>query len=246
MIRFFRAGMVTLILLLIATLSALITMRFAIHGAEVSVPDFKGMTLAAAAQRAATLGVSLSVEGRLYSTELPAGRVLTQSPAPGSVVRREWQVRVTESLGPQRVAIPDVVGQHERLASIAIRRLGLELGTITRMPDAQVPPGTVISQNPLPHAAGVERPSVSLLVADPQPDPPAAFLMPDYTGRPGTAAQADLTRAGLSAATVGHTPPAGNPAAQASTASPGTVVHQSPGPGERVTAQTPIVLDLAP
>ncbi len=242
MIGFFRFVLVTMMLVFIATISAVITMRFAIHGAEVTIPDFKGLSVAAATQKAAALGVNLSVEGQLYSTELPAGRVLTQSPAPGTVVRREWQVRVTGSLGPQRVAIPNVLGQQERLASIAIRRVGLELGATAHMPDAQVPPGTVISQNPLPSAAGVERPSVSILVADAEPATPEAFIMPDYTGQPAATAAAELARAGLLPATGRDALPApdGRPAG-----APGVVVRQSPAPGERVTTQTPIVFDVA-
>lgn len=242
MIAFFRFVMITMMLVLIATVSAVITMRFAIHGAEVTIPDFKGLPVAVATQKAALLGVNLSVEGGLYSTELAAGRVLTQSPAPGTVVRREWQVRVSDSLGPQKVAIPNVLGEQERLASIAIRRVGLELGAIAHIPDAQVPPGTVISQNPLPNAAGVERPSVSILVADAEPDTPAAFIMADYTGQPAANAAAELAKAGLLPATerTALPSPDGTPAGQ-----PGVVIRQSPAPGERVTTRTAILFDVA-
>ncbi len=242
MIGFFRFVLITMMLVLIATVSAVITMRFAIHGAEVRIPDFKGLPVAAARQKAASLGVDMSVEGGLYSTELAAGRVLTQSPAEGTVVRREWQVRVTDSLGPQRVAIPNVLGEQERLASIAIRRVGLELGAIAHIPDAQVPAGTVISQNPLPLAAGVERPNVSILVADAEPDPPPSFIMPDYTGRPATAASAELVRAGLPLPTERDALPSPDGSAAGM---PGMIVRQSPAPGERVSIRTAIVFDVA-
>jgi beta-lactam-binding protein with PASTA domain len=241
-IGFFRFVLILMMLVLIATISAVITMRFAIHGAEVTIPDFKGLPVAVATQRAAALGVNLSVEGGLYSTELAAGRVLTQTPAPGTVVRREWQVRVTDSLGPQRVAIPNVLGEQERLASIGIRRIGLELGAIAHIPDSQVPPGTVISQNPLPMAAGVERPNVSILVADADPPPPPAFIMPDFTGKPAAAADAELVHAGLPAPVDRDA----LPSADGSVAgAPGTVVRQSPAPGDKVSTQSAIVFDVA-
>ncbi len=242
MIAFFRFVLIAMALTLIAAVSAVITMRFAIHGAEVTIPDFRGLSVAAATQKAAALGVNLSVEGRLYSTELTAGRVLTQTPAPGAVVRREWQVRVTDSLGPQKVPVPNVLGQGERLASIAIGRLGLELGTAAHMPDAQVPPGTVIAQNPMPNAAGVERPSVSLLVADAEPAEPAAFVMPDCTGKPADDAAAALVHEGLRLPEQRDALPSadGAPAGQ-----PGMVARQSPAPGARVTTQTAIVFDVA-
>ena len=249
MTGFFRFVLVAMMLLFIATVSAVITMRFAIHGAEVKIPDLRGLSIAAASQRAASLGVNLSVQGGLYSTELPAGRVLTQSPAPGAVVRREWQVRVSSSLGPQRVAIPNVLGEQERLASINIRRLGLELGAVAHIPDAQVPAGTVISQNPAPNAAGVERPSVSILVANAEPEPEPAFLMPEETGKTAAEAEAGLARAGLQRPTERDALPSpetgvvGTPGAMAY--APGTIVRQSPAPGERVTAQSAIVFDIA-
>ena len=241
MIGFFRFVLVATLLTFIATVSAVITMHFAIHGVEVKIPDLRGLTVAEARRRAAQLGCNLSVDGRLYSTELPAGDVLSQTPAPGTVVRRDWTVRVTGSLGPQRAAIPNLLGQPERVATFTIRRLGLELGNIGHMPDALVPPGTVIAQNPMPHAAGVERPSVSILVADPDPAVRAgdAFVMPDYTGQPLTRAITELQHAGLSVA-----PPTFKPSTQAGT-TPDTIVDQSPAAGQRVDASTTIRFTVA-
>src|SRR6266702_6449318 len=98
-------------------------MHFAIHGAEVSVPNFKGMSLAEAQRQASGLGLNLNVENRYYSSEIPAGNVLSQAPGPGTVVRREWNVRIAESLGPQKVTIPNVVGDQERAAAIQLRKV---------------------------------------------------------------------------------------------------------------------------
>src|ERR1700761_8149463 len=98
MIHFFRLALVVLLLCVVALLSAVTTMHFAIHGAEVSVPDFRGLTEADALRKAASLELNMSVDNRFYSAEIPSGRVLTQSPASGTVVRREWHVRVTQSL----------------------------------------------------------------------------------------------------------------------------------------------------
>ena len=65
MIGFFRFLLVLLLLLVVAMTSALVTMHFAIHGAEVSVPDFRGATMADAGQRASALGLTIQVENRL-------------------------------------------------------------------------------------------------------------------------------------------------------------------------------------
>ena len=170
--------------------SAVVTMRFAIHGAEVRVPDLQGLTVAEAVHRTANLGLNLGIDNKYYSVDVPAGRVLAQSPLPGAIVRREWRMRVTESLGPQKVAIPAVVGQQERVAAIEVRRVGLELEETAQMPWTGAPPGTVIAQNPQQGAGGVERPSVSLLVSTAAPTTAQALVMPQLVGMPLAAATA--------------------------------------------------------
>src|ERR1700751_1714552 len=109
--RFFNIVLGALAMLVVALLSAFITMRLAIHGREVKVPNLTGLTLADASKQARSRGLILHLENRFSSPNAPPGHVLPQSPAPGVSVRRQWAVRVTESLGAQQVAIPDVVGQ---------------------------------------------------------------------------------------------------------------------------------------
>ena len=118
-------------------LAAITTIHFAIHGAEVQVPALKGMTVADARSVTAGLGLNLDVDNRYYSGDVAAGHILSQSPAAGTVVRREWQVRVAESLGPQKVDVPDTVGADERVAELELRRAGLEAGETARLPYAR-------------------------------------------------------------------------------------------------------------
>ena len=239
MIRFFQFVILTLGLAFVALTSAIVTMRFAIHGAEVKVPDLHGLTSQEALARAAELGVEMSIDNRFYSAEIPAGRILSQSPAPGTVVRREWHLRAIESLGPQTIAIPNLVGMPQRAATIQIRRLNLELGAVAEMPSDSTPPGTVIAQDPSAGAAGVERPSVAMLISDNTPPPAAGFVMPDVTGRSYSAAVSIFTHAGLKVA-----PPVETSAA-ASQALPETVINQTPEAGSRVDPATTIQLTVA-
>src|ERR1700739_2944482 len=99
LVNFFRVASLLMLLVAVALLAAITTMHFAIHGAEVQVPALTGMTVADARSETAGLGLSLDVDNRYYSGDVAAGHILTQSPAPGSVVRKEWRVRVSESLG---------------------------------------------------------------------------------------------------------------------------------------------------
>lgn len=252
MIRFFQLLMVVLLLCVVALLAATTTMHFAIHGAEVAIPDFRGLTVAEATRKAASLDLNLSIDNRFYSAEMPSGRVLTQSPASGTIVRKEWRVRVTQSLGPQRMAIPNVIGQPERTATISIRRAALDLGNVAHMPYPNVAGNTVIAQNPAPDAEGVERPSLSLLVADPSPQPPPAFVMPDFTGQLFSVAASTVTHTGLKVGppletqqVLASVMPVNGTQMPSSPAAPGTIVSQTPQPGSRIDTNTPVQFTVA-
>jgi beta-lactam-binding protein with PASTA domain len=247
---FFRVAMLLTLLVAVALLAAITTMHFAIHGAEVQVPALKGMTVADARSETAGLGLTLDVDNRYYSGEVAAGHILTQSPPAGTVVRREWRVRVAESLGPQSVDVPSVVGSTERAASLDLRRAGLEVGEISRLPDGAAAEGTVLAQDPPAHAHGIEQPSVNLLVAAPDDEAPDGFVMPDLAGLPIVSAQAELTRVGIKTSTPVYVDvpvaPVGNGNAPPTLpVRPGAVITQSPSAGARVDQDTMVKLTVA-
>jgi hypothetical protein len=254
MINFFRLALAGMALAMAGLVSAVMTMHFAIHGAEVKVPDLQGLTVADALHKTANMGLNLGIDNKYYSVDVPAGRVLAQSPLPGAIVRREWRMRVTESLGPQRVAIPKVVGQQERVAAIEVRRLGLDLEETAQMPYGGVQPGTVIAQNPDHGAAGVERPSVSFLVSSPASVSAPALVMPQLIGLPLATAAGLVAHAGLKVGPVqtsnvsepASTDPGSMQMAPPDTVDPvGTVLGQSPAAGYRVNAGMIITLKVA-
>lgn len=186
--RFFNILLGALAMLAVALLSAFLTMRLVIHGREVEVPNVTGLTIAEAGRAAARLGLNLNLENHFYSTTTPAGRVLSQFPAPGTRVRREWVLRIAESIGPQRVSVPNVVGETEREASVTIRRLALDLGTVAYIPAAG-PTGVVLAQTPTPDAAGVDGPRISLLVSEPMPAAHTRTALPEPVLDASTAPQ---------------------------------------------------------
>lgn len=230
---FFRLLLLALIMLVVALVSALTAMRLAIHGHEVAVPDFVGRSPAAARMIAEQSGLELSVERQYYSPTVPEGKILSQLPPAGSQVRRGWQVRVAESLGPQRVSIPNVMGQSERVANINIRRRGLDVGAIAQMQSQDSPDGLVLAQAPTPNASGVSAPKISLLVA--APSRPQALVMPSFVGQPlGTATQT-VQDAGLHVGSV-TTAPASGGATPAAPYPASIIVSQNPEAGEKVLA----------
>src|SRR5277367_3318973 len=162
---FFRFVLLALTLIVVALVSALTAMRFAIHGREVAVPDLVGKTPPEARRISELNGFQFEVERQYYSASIPEGRILLQVPPAGTQIRRGWQIRVAESLGPQRVEIPNLLGESERAAEFNILRRGLDVGAVAQieMPDA--PPDQVIGQSPSPSAASIAAPKISLLSA---------------------------------------------------------------------------------
>lgn len=248
-LNFFRIASLLMVLLAVTLLSAIVTMHFAIHGAEVHVPALKGMTVAQARSETAGLGLNLDVDNRYYSGDVAAGHILTQSPAPGTVVRRAWQVRVAESLGPQQVDVPNTVGTSERAAELELRRAGLEVNAPADIPDANVPEGTVLAQDPPAHAQDIAQPAVTLLVATPADEQPDGYVMPDLTGWLATTAIATLERSGIKTAMQFVDVPVGQVgtgnAPIAAPVKPGSVVSQLPTAGSRVDQTTVVKLSVA-
>jgi beta-lactam-binding protein with PASTA domain len=247
--NFFQVASLLLLLLTVALLSAITTMHFAIHGAEVQVPALKGMTEEDARSETAGLGLNLDVDNRYYSADVAAGHILSQSPAAGTVVRREWLVRVAQSLGPQKVEVPDTVGRSDRVAALTLRRVGLEVGATARLPYGKAEEGTVLAQDPPAHAQGIARPSVNLLVAAASDEVPDGFVMPEMIGLPAMSAQAELARVGIKAVTSFVDVPVGpvgsGDAPPRMPVKPGAVTAQSPPAGFRVEQGTVVRLTVA-
>ena len=236
--RIFRISMTVLAMSTVALLSALITMRLAIHTGEVEVPDLSGLTVEEAAQKSTSARLNLTIENRFYSTTVPAGRVLSQSPTAGATVRKGWHMRITESMGAQHVAIPDTVGMNEHDAGSAIRRASMDLGSLAYLPSPG-PPDTVLAQTPPANAEGVDRPEIGLLLSQSQTAAPVAYVMPNLAGMSFSAANGKMRELDMHVWAI-VPQPAGS-ADDASGAAPvplipaGVVVSQVPAAGMRVS-----------
>ncbi len=249
----FRFAMMALLLVVVALVSALTAMRFAIHGQVVEVPGVVGLTPSDAERAVAGLGLQIEVERQYYSPQIREGRIMTQLPLPGTKVRRGWQVRVAQSLGPQRVVIPDVTGQSERAAEWNIQRRGLEVASIAEMQLPGTTPNQVLAQSPPANASEVEAPRTSLLLT--VDTGPSAYVMPSFLGQPLGTASRTLHDAGFKLGNVSIAPPAPNstpisvpptlptaPAAQPSPAS--IIIVQTPPAGQKVLSGTVVNFEV--
>jgi beta-lactam-binding protein with PASTA domain len=258
-----RFAMLALVLVIVAMLSALTAMQFAIHGQEVAVPALVGLTPADAERAVGGLGLQIAIERQYYSPQIPEGRIMSQLPLPGTKVRRGWQVRVAQSLGPTRVAIPDVTGQSEHAAELNIRRRGLDIASMAQMQAPGIPADQVLAQSPPANATEVLAPKISLLVTVPA-DPPA-FVMPSFIGQTLGSANRTLQDEGFKLGNVSVAPPPvapgdeaspvgenappaqtapapSQPPAQPSPAS--IIVSQAPGVGQKIPAGATVSFEV--
>jgi serine/threonine-protein kinase len=153
-------------------------------------------------------------------------------------------VRVAQSLGPQRVSIPDVTRQSERAAEWNIQRRGLEVASIAEMRVPGTPADQVLAQSPPANASQVEAPRTSLLVTV-AADPPA-YVMPSFVGQSLGTASRTLEDAGFKLGNVSMAPPVVSaealttaPAVSAApleTSPASTIIMQTPPAGQKVLA----------
>jgi beta-lactam-binding protein with PASTA domain len=233
--RYFLLG---LVLLLIFLASALLAMRFAIHGQEVRVPNLAGQTTTDAERMANAQGLVFFVETRYYSQTVPKGRIAAQAPAADTRVRRGWKVLVAESLGPQRSAVPSLLGQSREAANINISRHGLELESLATMHLPGAPPATVVAQSPAPGSLDPASSRISLVFSATDNSP--RYVMPNFAGKTLAEAEDALEKAGLVLGRV----PGSDAEDERATSATRVIVGQRPKAGHTVAAGTAIDFEV--
>ena len=153
-------------------------------------------------------------------------------------MRRGWQIRVASSLGPQRVEIPNVLGESHRAAEINILRRGLDVVAIAQIAMPGAPAEQVLGQSPPPNASGIAAPKISLLTN--VPAPPQAFLMPNFTGQALGGVTLVLQDAGFRLGNVSVNPPVASP--QVPSTSPDAALNAVPAPPPQPTPASIVVL----
>lgn len=223
------------VLLAIAVVSAVTTIRFTIHGRQETLPNLVGLPLSQARKQVAALGLNLKVEDRLYSSAVASGAVAQQMPAAGTHIKPLQFVHVLVSLGPPQVAVPDLIGNSLRAARITAVQRGLTIGDVAALYWPKGDPNDVVAQDPPPATTDLQRPALDFLVSLGQE--PAAFLCPSFVGKPLGVVRAELEQAGFQDFHVTRVP--------SSEASPDTILVQAPFAGTRVTPDTSFDFQVA-
>jgi eukaryotic-like serine/threonine-protein kinase len=231
--RVLRFALLVFVLASAGFLSAVTTIRIAIRGRIVSMPNLVGKSEADAQRTLAARGLQLRVADRVYSP-LPANAVVRQSPPAGEDMKISQDAHVVLSLGQQTVKIPGLEGQSIRAARIGLLQAGLQLGEVTTIYLPGKQPDTVLKQDP-PEGTTASSPHVDLLVssADRQP----FYVMPGVVGLEQQEASKTLSAGGLKIAKLNRIAQTGAPK--------GTIVGQNPPAGERIPGDATVELGVA-
>jgi beta-lactam-binding protein with PASTA domain len=122
------------------------------------VPDVSRLLAGRALTVLETTGFEVEVDS--VEADLAAGRVVATVPAAGEEVTLPSSIRMTVSLGPPLVEVPDVLGMQEEQARAILEELGLEVGEIETRFRFGFNQGEVLGQTP---AAGEEIPRGSVV-----------------------------------------------------------------------------------
>ncbi len=217
-----------LVLLLVVLAGLLFWFARSLNASDVEVPATIGLTRPEAEKVLTDEGFKVDVTEQANPT-IEAGRVISQDPAPRTKAPEGSTVKLAVSTGPEKVEVPNVVGQAQLEAQNTLVAAGLKF-RVESVENETVEPGTVVTQNPAAGEAVVKDTEILLQVSKGT----GQELVPDVTGQTQSAAIAALQAAGFRI---------GGPQQQASDTVPsGRVISTTPAAGTSVKKNSTVTV----
>lgn len=119
---------------------------FGSKAGEVTVPNFEGMTLSEAMEKAEEVGLSIEEGEEVYSPDQEKGYITSQTPSSGSKVSEGKVVYVNVSLGKKEGVVPNLIDKDYKDVKNYLKGLGFELGVVVKVTSTK-PENTIISQS---------------------------------------------------------------------------------------------------
>jgi len=202
------------------------------HGEGSYMVNVKGKTADYAIDILFAEGHKGIISDTLFSSSFKPGTIIDQYPSPNMRVKEGRTVRLTIAHPERMVLVPDLIGRSERSAELDVRQVGLEIDTVYKEYNSDVPSGNVTWQYPkggdlLSRGMGIHL-TISLGV------PPNFFQAPNIFGLSKKKAINELEKAGFSLGKIYYR--------QNEDLIPYTVLDQSVKPG--TVLEKPTVIDL--
>ena len=235
--RFLKGLGLFIALIGVGIVSAFAVVALLLRQEEVRVPDLAGQDLVNVIETVARQGLQLKVDRREPHPTLPRDIVVSQSPAPGSGIKKGRLVHVVLSQGPSDTQAVKLVGENFRKADIMIRQTGFSPGTVSRVSSDSVERDIVIAQDPEAGSPLQKGGSISMLISTGRKL--QQYVMPKLTGKKAEEALRIMDRMGLQYRIVTRT------AGDQSSGAGRIVVSQKPGAGFPVTADATVEIAVS-
>jgi eukaryotic-like serine/threonine-protein kinase len=225
----FSRRLAYLAILIVALLGAALLAWWLSAGRYTTIPQVKGFAAGTARTELANDGLSVRIGAGQHST-LPRGEVIRTDPAAGTRIPGGGKVTIIESVGPVRIAVPQVTGMELAQAQATLKQDGLIPGTVSDVASTTVPAGIVTATSPVAGTSWPKNRPVGITVSAGPP-------LPDFANQNVQEAQATAQAGGYTI----------NPVEDASGKAPaGTIVRQSPAPGTPITAHEVVTVYVSP
>ena len=212
-------GWIVLTLVAIAALAALAYGLSTYFGTEatpkVAVPRVVGDPISSATAKLAQVKL-VADPVRQPSDTVPVDTVISQNPGGGTEVSPNSTVRLFVSSGPTAVTVPDLKGRTVQEATNELSDQGLEVGTVTKVDDADTEAGRILDSDPAPGTSVAPATKINVRVGT------GEVAVPNVVGKSQSEAQSILAAVNLRVETKFK---ATNDVPE------GTVVSQSPKSG---------------
>jgi beta-lactam-binding protein with PASTA domain/predicted Ser/Thr protein kinase len=211
-----------------------VTLKVGTGPGKVEVPNLVGLTPEEARRALQDVGLRLSAAGpqeQVVEDDSMVGKVISSNPPAGEQIREGSPVTITVGVEPETVNVPNVVGTDVEQARSNIEGAGLAVRV--QQVDSAAPEGQVVSQDPSGGAEVEAGTTVTLEVSRGN-----LLEMPDLTGQTPEQAQQTLQELGWTGDLTVREVPVDDSSQQ------GVVVAQSVSPGESITKDQPITVEV--
>ncbi|MDR1204392.1 MAG: protein kinase [Peptococcaceae bacterium] len=198
--RYFGLVVTAMIVLLGFALGMFLSLNFSSGMEEIELPDYTNRELEETLADLEQMGLTGNVDKRLNHGTIAMDRIISQEPAPATLVKKSSIVTLVVSDGPVMVGVPDLEGRQETEAEVLLANLGLTLGEVSREYHSEYPVGTVMYQEPASGTQLQKGGAVDLLVS--RGVTPTYVELPSLAGMTQDDAAAALAFVGLSVGTV--------------------------------------------
>lgn len=130
---------------------------------NITVPNVVGKPVEVAETTLKKLDLKVSVD-EIASDDVPAGQVISQTPAAGTNVKARRIIHLTVSKGGSAMLIPDLKGLTLEQAKERLDKMGLTLGAVENGNDPDKPSDVIISQSPESGAKATKGTRVSIVI----------------------------------------------------------------------------------